>query len=359
MKFRFSNKRIDGILTVVPSNVVKFDDELENYAFTEAKSKKLKKIMGFEEHRIVEGETCASDLCVHGVEHLFRAGVLDKNEIDALILITQTPDHFIPPTSNIIQGRLGLKDDTLCMDINQGCAGYILGLFQAFMLLDQEGISTVVILNADTLSRKCSPRDRNIFPLTGDAASVTVVRSCDEGGDVWGSIHMDGKGSQALIIPAGGMRQPSSPQTAEVRDVGDKNFRSENDFYMDGAAVFNFVQTHVPKMIEDVLHDAGASDDAVDYYMFHQPNKFMLKKLADKMKVAHERMPNNIVEHFGNASSVTVPTNITFNAGAELTEKALTLCMAGFGVGLTWASLLMEVGPLKFCELIEYDGTEL
>lgn len=359
MKFRFSNKTIDGILTVVPSNVVKFDDELENYSFSEAKSKKLKKIMGFEQHRIVEGETCASDLCVHGLDHLLRTGALAKDEIDALILITQTPDHFIPPTSNIIQGRLGLKDDMLCMDINQGCAGYILGLFQAFMLLDQEGISTVVILNGDTLSRKCSPRDRNIFPLTGDAASATVVRTCEEGGEVWGNIRMDGAGSQALIIPAGGFRQPSTPETAEIKEVGENNFRSEDDFYMDGAAVFNFVQTHVPPMIDELLLQAGKTDADVDYYMFHQPNKFMLQKLADKMKVAHERMPNNVVENFGNASSVTIPTNITFNVGAELRERTMTLCLAGFGVGLTWASLIMDVGPLKFCELIEYEGTEL
>ena len=124
---------------------------------------------------------------------------------------------------------------------------------------------------------------------------------------------------------------------------------------MDGAAVFAFVQSRVPTMIADLFAHAGKGDGDIDFYMFHQPNKFMLQKLADKMSVAHERMPNNIVSHFGNASSATIPTNITFNLSERLRSEKLRLCLAGFGVGLTWASLLIDVGPLQFCELIEFD----
>jgi 3-oxoacyl-[acyl-carrier-protein] synthase-3 len=90
--------------------------------------------------------------------------------------------------------------------------------------------------------------------------------------------------------------------------------------------------------------------------MFHQPNRFLLEKLADKMGLPYERMPNNVVEHFGNASGATIPTNVTFNLGAILKERALRLCFAGFGAGLAWASMVMNVGPLSFCETIDYQA---
>jgi 3-oxoacyl-[acyl-carrier-protein] synthase III len=123
---------------------------------------------------------------------------------------------------------------------------------------------------------------------------------------------------------------------------------------MKGDEVFNFVQTAVPPMIMDLLEYSGCNKESVDYFMFHQPNKFMLQKLADKMSVPYDKMPNNIVENFGNASGVTVPTAITFNLGQKLLAEKYKVCFAGFGVGLTWSSILTDLGPLDFCEMIDY-----
>src|SRR5712672_3097361 len=114
-------------------------------------------------------------MAVFGLQNLFDCGLLKPDDIDALLLITQSPDYFMPATSSIIQGRLGLKQDMLCLDINQACAGFIIGLIQAFALLEQESIRKVVLINADVLSRKASPKDRNIYPLIGDAASITII----------------------------------------------------------------------------------------------------------------------------------------------------------------------------------------
>src|SRR4051794_26240169 len=173
------------MLVVLPSNEVRFEDELANYTFPPDKSVRLKKIMGFDRRRIVANDSvCASDLCVSGLEHLFSKGLLRADDIDALIFVSQTPDYQVPPTSNVIQGRLGLKHDVLCLDINQGCAGFVLGLIQAFMMLEQPSIRRVVLLNADTLSRKVSKQDRNINPMTGDAASITVVERDELAGEI-------------------------------------------------------------------------------------------------------------------------------------------------------------------------------
>jgi 3-oxoacyl-[acyl-carrier-protein] synthase-3 len=338
----------------VPAHERSFVEEMKNFNFPESRSLKLKEVMGYDKHRMVEPGVCVSDLAVFGLEHLFKNGLLQRDEIDALILVTQSPDYFMPPTSNIVQGRLGLKHDMLCLDIGQGCAGFVIGLIQAFLLLEQESIRKVILINADVLSRKTSPKDRNSYPLVGDAASITVVERDAEDSVIHANLKMDGARNEALMIPAGGFRMPSSPETAVLEDVGDNNLRAKDHLRMDGSAVFNFVQMDVPPLIESLLAFAGVSMDSVDYFLFHQPNRFMLQKLADKMKIPHGKMPMNVVEHFGNSSGVTTPIAITFNLAGQLKNGCSRVCLAGYGVGLTWSSMLMRLGKLGFCEMIDY-----
>jgi 3-oxoacyl-[acyl-carrier-protein] synthase-3 len=350
----FKNKRISGILTVLPKNGIKFEDEMGNYNFSHSKSLKLKMAMGYDTHRIVDDGVCVSDLCICGLDYLFSHQLLEKNDIDALILVTQSPDYFMPPTSNVIQGHFGLKQDMICMDINQGCAGFIVGLYQAFMLLEQDSINKVVLLNADVLSRKVSKRDRNSNPLIGDAASVTVIEKSDHSNEVFGNIKMDGTGFDALMIPAGGFRMPASADTAVMREDAAGNFRSLENLVMKGDEVFNFVQREVPPMVEELLKRAQTSKEQVDYFVFHQPNKFMLNKVADKLGVSREKMPSNVVENFGNASGVSIPTALVFNLGEQLKTDSYLVCLAGFGVGLTWASMLLRLGNLTFSEFVYF-----
>lgn len=354
MNLKFKNKRIAGILTILPKRVVAFEEEMGNYNFPEKKSLRLKKIMGYNTHRIAAEGQCSSDFCIHGLQYLFDNGMLNKDEIDALLFVSQSPDYFMPPTSNLIQGHFNLKHDMICMDINQGCAGFEIGLMQAFMLLEQESVNKVVLMNADVLSPKVSIHDRNSKPLIGDAAAITIVEKTDDQEDIHMAVKMDGTGAKALIIPAGGFRMPCSEETAVEHEDEAGNFRSLNNLVMQGDDVFNFVQREVPPMIHELLEQAGLTADDIDWYMFHQPNKFMLNKLADAIGVPYEKMPSNIVENFGNASGVTVPTCISYNLGEKLEQETYQMCLAGFGVGLTWASIIMKVGNLAFNRIIEY-----
>lgn len=354
MNFVFRNKRICGVLVVVPANERTFIEEMKNYNFPEARSLKLKEVMGYDRRRLVEPGVCVSDMAVFGLQNLFDRGLLKPDEIDALLLITQSPDYFMPATSNIIQGRLGLKQDMLCLDINQACAGFVIGLIQAFMLLEQESVRKVVLINADVLSRKTSPKDRNIYPLVGDAAAITVIERDTQDSVIHATLKMDGSRNDALMIPAGGMRLPCSAETAVLEDVGDNNLRAKDHLRMDGSAIFNFVQTEIPPLIQGLLDHVGVSMDAVDYFLCHQPNRFMLQKLADKMKVPHSKMPNNVVERFGNSSGSTIPMAIALNIAENVTDAQILACLAGFGGGLTWAAMLMRLGGWKFCEIIDY-----
>ena len=354
MDFIFKNKRISGILTILPKKAVKFEDEMANYSFSPAKCMKLKLAMGYNEHRIAEPGQCSSDFCKFGLQYLFDNKLLNKDDIDALLFVSQSADYYMPPTSNLIHGHFGLKQDCLCMDINQGCAGFELGLIQAFLLLEQPAVKKVVLMNADVLSPKVSDQDRNSKPLIGDAAAITIVEKCQKENPIYANIKMDGTGAMVLNIPAGGFRMPSTPETAVMEQDTSGNFRCKNNLVMQGDDVFNFVQREVPPMIEHLYEQSGVDSNEVDWYMFHQPNKFMLHKLADKLGVPYEKMPANIVENFGNASGVTVPTCISYNLGDQLINSKMKLCMAGFGVGLTWSSIMMEMGNLNFNKIIEF-----
>lgn len=355
MNFTFSGCRVSGLLTVVPVNERCFMDEMASFNAPPARSLKLKEVMGYDRHRIVDGPVCVSDLACHGMEYLFRESLLSREDFDALVLVTQCPDHFMPPTSSVIQGRLGLKQDLFCMDINQGCAGFVIGLIQGFLLLSQPSVRRVVLINADVVSRKVSEKDRNSYPLIGDAASIAVLERSEIATPIHANLKMDGSRCEVLKIPAGGFRLPASSKTEALEEDGEGNQRAKNHLCMDGTAVFNFVQVEVPPMIERLLQAAGAEVTDIDYFFFHQPNRFMLQKLADKMKIPYEKMPMNVVEHYGNSSGVTIPMAITHNHRQELRGVTYNTCVAGFGVGLTWGSMLMPLGPLSFCDIIEYE----
>ncbi|GHV30736.1 putative 3-oxoacyl-[acyl-carrier-protein] synthase 3 [Bacteroidia bacterium] len=354
LKFTYHNKRIRGILTVLPQREVPFEEEMDNYNFSPAKSMKLKLAMGFNKHRIVDENTNVSDLAVFGINYLLNNQLIKKEDISALILVTQSPEHFLPATSNIIQGKADLGTDMLCMDINQGCGGFVIGLMQAYSLLEQQEIKKVLLINADVLSHKVSKRDRNSYPLVGDAACLTIVERSETPETIHAVVNMDGRGASAIQIPAGGFKMPGTPETAEVKEDENGNFRSLENLVMKGDEVFNFVQTKVPPMIEELLKIAGKTTDEIDYYFFHQPNKFMLNKLADKIGVPREKMPSNVVENFGNASGATIPTAVSFNLGDVALTHSYEVCFSGFGIGLTWAAIVQKLEKLKFNEIIYY-----
>ena len=354
MDYLFKHKRISGILTVLPHRIVRFEEEMANYNFSPTKCLKLKLAMGYKEHRIAMPGQTSADFCEYGLNYLFENGLLALEEIDALLFVSQSPDYFMPPTSNLIHGHFGLKQDCFCMDINQGCAGFEVGIIQACLMLEQPAINKVVLLNADVLSPKVSTMDRNTYPLIGDAATITVLESCKEDNPIYANLKMDGTGALALNIPAGGFRMPSSPDTSVMEMDSAGNYRSKDNLVMRGDEVFNFVQREVPPMIEHLFEQSGIGRDEVDWYMFHQPNKFMLHKLADKLGISHEKMPANVVENFGNASGTSIPVCITYNLGLHLLDNNMTVCLAGFGVGLTWSSIMMKMGLFHFCQIIEY-----
>lgn len=354
MRTIFRNKRISGILTVLPEREIFFEDEVGNYSFPEKQTMRLKKVMGYEKHRIAKDSTTTSDLAVFGMKHLIQSELLDPNEVGGLIVSTITPDHFIPHVSNIVQGECDLPVETLCIDLPQGCCGFLVGLIQGFMMLDYlEKGKKVVLINSDVLSHKVSKSDRKSYPLIGDAATVTVLEYDPAPAEIHVNLKMDGKQRDIVTIPAGGCRLPCSAETAALYMDEDGNMRSQENLCMDGNRVFSFVQTDVPPLVTKTLEYAGWSKDKVDWFLCHQPNRFVLRKLAESLKIPYEKMPMNIVENYGNASGATIPMAITHNLTDVLQAAPQRCCLVSFGSGMAWGALTMELGNLAFCGAIQ------
>ncbi len=352
METWFKGKKISSMLGVLPETIGYFDEEVDNYSFPKKQTMRLKKVMGYNQHRLAKETSTVSDFSVFGLKYMLDNEWIKKEEIGAVVTITLCPDHFVPHISSIVQDKCGLNTDVICMDTAQGCCGFVLGLMQSFMLLEHMADKKVVLINGDVLSHKISKRDRNDYPLIGDGTTITVI---ENGGDddIYYEMHNDGSRGDALKIPAGGFRMPSTPKTYEMIDQGDGNFRSLDNMHMDGRAVFNFVQNEVPPMIENALKKAGKKKEKIDWFLFHQPNKFMLQKLAQKVEIPEEKIPMNLVENFGNLSGASIPMVALYNIKAEMMNKSLDCCLAAFGSGLAWGVMFTSIGPLDYCEIIE------
>jgi 3-oxoacyl-[acyl-carrier-protein] synthase-3 len=353
MNLKFQGARIHGIQLVLPEREVNFDSEASEYDFSPQQSAKLKLVMGFDRRRVVADDVTCADLVVAGFESLSRDGLLDLKTLDALIVVTQTPDYPIPGTSYVVHGRTEMRSDMLCLDINQGCAGYVVGLMTAFSLLNKIGIRRVALVNADVVSRLVASGDRNSRPIIGDAASITILDATDDLGIIYGNIKVDGSGWDTLMVPAGGMKIRTTQKTGIPEVDANGNTRALDNLVMRGDAVFNFVMKEVPPMIKSLLDGSGTDLSQVDAFAFHQPNPFMLRKLAEKLGVPKEKMPMDLVRNFGNSSGVSIPAVLCTSFNASYFKQSRLMCLAGFGVGLTWGSLLMNMSNLSFVKVLE------
>ncbi len=347
MYYTFKNKKITGVLSVLPENEYTFEEEALNP--NDTKARRLKKIIGYGTRRRVKENTTLSDLLLAGLKKLLDDGRIEKSQIGAIVVVTLTQDYVLPQISTILHGELGLSREVFCVDIPQACAGYVMGLIEAFMLLEHmEPGKKVILCTGEIFNKKTDPQERKFEDPSfgGDVGNISVIENSEENCDIYASAYFDGASRNALLIEYGGFKKP---MTKEMIDSARANIPC-SVVNMDGSGVFNFVQKEVPPAIKEITEKAGKSIDEIDLFLFHQPNRFMLEKLASAMKIPFEKMPMDITEKYGNSDSGTIPMTMTCNVANELTGSEKLCCLSGFGGGLTWASMVMKIGKLDFCE---------
>jgi len=345
----YKNVGIRAIAACVPSNIV-YNKDL-GYLIPEEEIEKTINAIGIRERRISDADTCSSDLCFKAAKKLIEDNDIDVNTIDVLLFLSQTPDYKTPATAPLLQNRLNLSNTTASLDLNLACSGYVYGLSTAFAYSSQQGINRVLLLVGETFSKITSPYDKVNWPLYGDAGTATLIEKGDYC-DSYFELMTDGSGSKALIIPAGECRNPATVENLQITEREDGNKRSDHQIYMDGMDVFNFTLRVVPKAIKNMLTALSIQPENIDYFLFHQANKFMLEFIVKKLKIDETKVPY-CIDRFGNTSSASIPLTIVSELKSKIKEnKKIILC--GFGAGLSWGTVYTELKNTAISSLIEY-----
>ena len=328
---------IKGISSYVPSHI----------EYNDVDSRSTKKTGIYERH-IAAPEECSSDMAVCAAENLFSEYGVDRSKIDYIILCTQSPDYFLPTTACLIQHRLGISRNCGAFDLNLGCSGYIYGLSIAKALIETGQAKHLLLLTSETYSKFISPDDGAVRAIFGDAATATLLEAEETdhaglGAFVFGT---DGDGGGDIIVPVGGMRAPggATPAVETIDSAGNK--RTNYNLYMNGRAVISFAQDVVPKTLKKVLEAAGLKREEVDYYVFHQANRFMLESIQHKCKLNDLPFWNK-PDQYGNTVSSTIPlalAEILQSVDATTLKKVVSI---GFGVGLSWAGCVMDLSRIE------------
>lgn len=326
---------IKAISYYLPEKVLSNDDISRH--FPEWPTAKIAQKVGIiERHISAENET-AGDMALLAAEKLFAEHPINKNDIDFLILCTQSPDYFLPSTSCVLQDKLGLRKDIGAFDYNLGCSGYVYGLAVAKGLIVAGIATNVLVLTSETYTKYIHPQDKGNQTIFGDAASATLVSI-----DGWGEIGdfvlgTDGSGANELIVKSGASRHPLLYNDTRLDDGG--NPISSDHLYMNGGEIFTFTIEKVPMLINQALSKNKLVHSDIDLYVLHQANKYILDFLRKKIDIPEYKFYLNM-EHVGNTVSSTIPIAL-----ADSTSRISTpynILLAGFGVGLSWGATIIK-----------------
>ena len=346
----FNGVGVKALAAAVPHTII------DNYKYTEYfpedQVKEVVDKVGIYQRRFADEKTCSSDLCFAAAEKLIADNDINREEIDLLVFISQTPDYRMPATSVLLQHRLGLPNSTIAFDVNLGCSAFIYGLSIVFSMMQNKGLRKALLLDGETRSKVYSPKDRRSAFLFGDGGVAALIERDDKFGESFFSLNSDGSRGDLIKINGGGYRKPSSIETLKEKVVDEfGNIRSDEQGYMNGGDVFNFVIREIPKDIKKMLAYSGKDLQDFDFYVLHQANNFINSYLAKKLKLDLSKIPTTIAK-YGNTSSVSVPLTIVDQLQGKMDGEKLLL-LSAFGVGMTWATAVVPFVDCKISNIVE------
>ena len=347
--WNIKNVALRGVTGTVPNNPVKSSDLP---FFTKEEADTFNATVGIKNRYIASEDICASDLCFDAAERLIAGLGWEKETIDVLLFASVTGDFKTPPTSAILQDRLGLPSSTFVLDIPMGCCGCMYGINVAGNMLSAGTAKRAIVLVGDTAMRMGNPKDKSRGPLFGDSGTALALEYDTTAEDIIIDFNTLGSGYQALMTPHGGYRHPVTQESFVEQDFGNGIIRAPKDALINGMDVFSFAITKPPISVKKMLENQGLDKDKdIDFFLIHQANKLIVDRLVKKLKLPVEKVPYNL-QKFGNLGGASILMLMVSEIAEELSSKPLTLLCSLFGLGLTWGTMLlktnrMTVLPLK------------
>ena len=329
---------IKAISYYLPDRVVTNEDLVKEFPEWDVE-KVYSKVGVKERHLAAESET-AGDLAEKAALKLFEEYQVSPSDIDFLLLCTQSPDYRLPSTACILQDRLGIPTSAGAFDYDLGCSGCIYGMAVAKGLIAAGLASNVLLLTAETYTKYLHPDDKSNRTIFGDGAAACLIskeKGLAEIGDfVFGT---DGSGADNLIVKTQGARFPERTGLSTEDDDGHVN--REDFLYMNGSAIFNFTLEQVPPMMKQLLEKSGLGKDDIDYYVFHQANKYMLSTLRKICGISKDKFHIDL-EHTGNTVSSTILISLKDSLEQGLICPGMKVMACGFGVGLSYGGTILH-----------------
>ena len=338
----FKNIRIAGISAGVPLKKI-CNLDLEGVS-SDYSSSDFVEATGVLERRVDDLTT--SDLCIAAAERLIEDLKWSKEEIEAIVFVSQNAVYILPATACIIQDKMGLSKECYAEDIALGCSGWVYGLSTLAGLMAGGGIKKALLMAGDA-KRRAKFND----PLFGFAGTVTALEY-KEGADGF-KFHFgtDGSGYDAIIIPDGGSRNQITMDSFKDEVINGKTYNRLQS-RMKGMDVFTFGITTAPKSVKELAKHFGFDYKTADYFVFHQANMKMNKMITKQLKLPVEKVPT-CMYHFGNTSSASIPLTIVTQLHGKIENKPTKFICCGFGVGLSWGTIAFESESLVVSELVE------
>lgn len=359
MYVTLQNVRLDSVCTAVPAKEQRLEDELEYYGASLKKAERARAMIGTNTRRIAWPDITSADLCMAAAERLLHDRGTDKTSIDALIFVSQSPEYELPATACVLQHELNLAQTCAAFDVNQGCAGYVYGLWLAANLISTQSCRRVLLLAGDAYYSPRDPKNRVIAPIFGDGGSATLLEWDASAEPMHFGIRTDGSGFDAIIVPGGHSKLPYCRKYSEnkifyedISTANDTPWRL-NEVYMNGEAVFEFSLRVVPAHLQQFMQQCQTTPEGIDWLILHQANKQIVQNIADKAGFPLAKAPWETFSRYGNLSSASIPAVLCDLYGAQpaLSRQHLLLC--GYGVGLSWASCLLHTDNLICISVID------
>lgn len=361
----FNCVKITGISTVVPEKEINIYDEAQYYGNSIKKIDRMRKMVGFYKRRVSEITTNPSDLAIAAAQNLIQELNIDKSSIDALIYVVQKPDVTNPATAYYIHDKLGLSPECIATDINQGCVGWVWGLYIVFSLIQSGVHKKVLLLNADTPSVGIDLNNRNSAPIFGDAGTATLIEYSEKPINSYFAINTFSSGFESIISPFSGTRFRLDYNNEEdfelLSKVRKEKLTLSNGYeskllysYMNGAEVFDFTIKNVPENINDVLNIANMKQEDIDVLCLHQANKQIVQAVAQAAgfdETDEIKVPYKAFENYGNNTMCSIPTSLAL-LDNEISKEKILCC--AFGNGLVSASAILNLQNTKILELKNY-----
>lgn len=319
---------IIGIGSYVPDRVLSNAD-LEKLVDTS--DEWIKTRTGISFRRIGPENACTSDMGAEAARRALENAKLFPEDIDLIIVASATPDMIFPSTACIIQNKIGAVN-AAAFDIQAGCTGFIYALTSAVQFITAGSYKNILVIGAEMLSRITDWQDRNTCVLFGDGAGAAVISEVEEGGILSSVLGADGKGADLLTLPAGGSKEPASPDTVANR---------RHYINMNGNEVFKFAVRILEEAAKKASEKAGRQVADLDYIVPHQANMRIIDAAIKRLKFPREHVVVNL-DKYGNMSSASIPVALDEAYRDKKIKKGNMVLLVGFGAGLTWGANLLE-----------------